>query len=176
MENCPCGSSRPYDECCGPLLSGDQVATTAEALMRSRYTAYVEKNFDYLIETTYPDQRHTLDRDDMKNWMDNCTWKSLQMGRKEKGRESDKEGVVEFVAHYLEGGERKKHHEISLFRKYKGEWYYEGHQHSCSGHHDHGHHHHHREVTAPITSEKTAGPNDPCPCGSGRKHKKCCMT
>ena len=27
----------------------------------------------------------------------------------------------------------------------------------------------------PVRKDKKAGPNDPCPCGSGKKYKKCCM-
>ena len=27
----------------------------------------------------------------------------------------------------------------------------------------------------PVRKEKKVGPNDPCPCGSGKKYKKCCM-
>ena len=29
-------------------------------------------------------------------------------------------------------------------------------------------------VQKPIVKEKKVYPNDPCPCGSGKKYKKCC--
>jgi hypothetical protein len=54
MELCPCGSQKDYVDCCQPLIKGERTADTAEALMRSRYTAHAKKEFDYLFETTHP--------------------------------------------------------------------------------------------------------------------------
>lgn len=34
---------------------------------------------------------------------------------------------------------------------------------------------HRKQQKAPKRSEKRAGRNDPCPCGSGKKYKKCCL-
>ncbi|MCK5230331.1 MAG: SEC-C domain-containing protein, partial [Desulfobulbaceae bacterium] len=54
---CPCNSGEPYSECCAPLLAGDKNAITAEDLMRSRYTAYVERDVKYLLKTWHPSTR-----------------------------------------------------------------------------------------------------------------------
>ena len=61
MSDCPCGSNRSYDECCAPLINGERQADTAEALMRSRYSAYVKQNIPYLGETLHPKHRHVFD-------------------------------------------------------------------------------------------------------------------
>ena len=58
---CHCGSGKPFDACCGPYLAGDALPPTAEALMRSRYSAYVEKDVDYLGSSLHPD--HAADWD-----------------------------------------------------------------------------------------------------------------
>ena len=46
---CPCGSGRAFGACCGPALSGERPAPTAEALMRSRYTAFTLRDTAYLL-------------------------------------------------------------------------------------------------------------------------------
>ncbi len=74
---CPCGSQRPFLSCCGPYLSGQQTAPTAEALMRSRYTAYTRQNIDYLIATHHPSQRVLGDRATLKQSMQKTTWLGL---------------------------------------------------------------------------------------------------
>ena len=62
MELCPCGSEIEYQKCCEPCHTGAAPAKTAEALMRSRYSAYVKGAIDYLIDTVLPEQRFDLDR------------------------------------------------------------------------------------------------------------------
>ncbi|NER81006.1 MAG: zinc chelation protein SecC, partial [Leptolyngbya sp. SIO1D8] len=59
---CPCGSQRPFSACCEPYLLGQAIAPTAEALMRSRYTAYCQSNVDYLVATHHPAKRTFSDR------------------------------------------------------------------------------------------------------------------
>ena len=54
---CPCESGQRFNKCCGPLLDGTAFAPTPEALMRSRCTAYVEENIDYLMQTWHQDFR-----------------------------------------------------------------------------------------------------------------------
>ena len=52
MDNpCPCGSNKPFAQCCEPYLQGKAIAPTPEALMRSRYSAYAMHQFDYIENT-----------------------------------------------------------------------------------------------------------------------------
>ena len=50
MSECPCGSGKSYAVCCGLLHTG-AAAPTAEALMRSRYSAYGLGLEPYLLAT-----------------------------------------------------------------------------------------------------------------------------
>ncbi|MBL4693592.1 MAG: SEC-C domain-containing protein, partial [Magnetovibrio sp.] len=59
MSTCPCNSGLDFDACCGPILDGATKALTAEALMRSRYTAHVKGNFDHVANTHAPEIRST---------------------------------------------------------------------------------------------------------------------
>jgi len=160
MSLCYCGSNREFEECCGPVLSGEQPATTAEALMRARYSAYQAHDIGFLGESLHPDHRHDWDELATRRWADNAQWLGLEIVATEAGGEGDEEGTVEFIASYKENGELKRHHEISLFRKLHGTWYY------VDG-----------RMPKPETVKRQApkvGRNDPCPCGSGKKYKKCC--
>jgi SEC-C motif-containing protein len=158
--NCPCGSTRPFDQCCGPFLSGDATAPTAEALMRSRYTAYTRHDIDYIGRTLAPESSHDFDAAAATTWATQAQWLGLEILATERGREDDVEGVVEFVAAYKQNGATVKHRERSTFRKSdEGVWYFvEGAA---------------QAAREPAHSEKI-GRNDPCPCGSGKKYKKCC--
>ena len=83
MEPCPCGSQKDYTECCQPLITGEQPADTAEALMRSRYTAHAKKAFDYIFETTYPDSRQASDRQGTAAWSRKLDWQRLEIRNRE---------------------------------------------------------------------------------------------
>ncbi|MDY0162696.1 YchJ family protein [Desulfobotulus sp.] len=162
MEQCPCGSGAAYDACCEPHIMGKIPAPTAEALMRSRYTAYVRVAMDYILDTTHPDQREDYDAAGAKQWAESSQWHGLEILAQDKGMESDTEGAVEFAAHFSQDGKRFVHHERAIFRK--GEdtrWYfYDG------------------QPVTPVTIRRESpkvGRNEPCPCGSGKKYKKCCM-
>jgi SEC-C motif-containing protein len=89
---CPCGLGAPYDDCCGPLLRGEQVAPTAERLMRSRYTAYARGDTTYVLETWHPSTRPPDLRIDPA-----VRWQSLEVVRA-RGGLLDVEGEVEFRA------------------------------------------------------------------------------
>lgn len=115
---CPCGSGRAGDACCGPLLAGTATATTAEALMRSRYSAYVRGARDYLLASWHPSTRPpTLELDE------NVRWLGLSVKRHEEG--APDAAVVEFVARYrIGGGSAVRLHEASRFVREDGRWYY----------------------------------------------------
>ncbi|HYD99764.1 MAG TPA: YchJ family protein [Alphaproteobacteria bacterium] len=153
---CPCGSGRAFDACCGPFLAGTAQAPTAEALMRSRYSAFTTADVDYLEQTLLPETRHDFNRADTEAWAKGSEWTGLQIRGTEKGGEGDEEGVVEFVARFRTNGRDIVHHETSRFRKADGRWYYVD---GIMG-------------PRPRTAAKV-GRNDPCPCGSGKKYKKC---
>lgn len=118
---CPCGSGRDFDQCCGPYLDGQASPSTAEALMRSRYTAYVQCQEDYLLQTwhssTRPDSLGLSQQPPVK-------WLGLKVICSEAGREADDNGMVEFVARYKVTGKAERLHETSLFVKEHGSWVY----------------------------------------------------
>ena len=123
-DSCPCCSGKAYDDCCGPLHSGKDVAKTAEQLMRSRFSAYAKKQIDYLYETTHPDKRSASYRDEMAAWANRAEFTKLEILAKRQGRSLDKQGKVEFVAYYRQFGEEKQMHELSRFRRFQGKWHY----------------------------------------------------
>ncbi len=141
---CPCGSGLAFADCCEPALNGVP-APTAERLMRSRYTAFVLSEERYLSESWHPSTRPA--RIDTANAP---RWSGLEIRRTEAGRENDDRGIVEFIAHHHAGAL----HETSRFVREDGRWYYlDGEIH-------------------PKTGQPSR--NGPCPCGSGRKYKRCC--
>lgn len=133
---------------------------TAEALMRSRYAAYVEHAIDYLGDTLHPAHRADWDRDATRRWAESAQWRGLEIVTTEAGGADDTDGIVEFIARFDEDGVAREHRERSRFKRETGRWYY------VDG-----------DTPKPATQRHAApkvGRNDPCPCGSGRKFKKCC--
>ncbi len=162
MEACPCGSERDYGDCCQPLIEGERAAETPETLMRARYSAYVKTAVDFIIASTHASQRSNYTAEGIRKWSRNSEWRGLTVVRTEGGGPADDEGVVEFMARYVAKGRSHTHHEIAQFRRDDGTWYFydgEAPQHQ----------------TVKRESPKV-GRNDPCPCGSGKKFKKCCRS
>ena len=116
-EPCPCGSGRAYVACCGPLHDGEPAAT-AEALMRSRYSAYVLGHTDHVFRSWHPRTRP----DDVSS--DGTTWLGLEIVRTEDGEPDDDTGVVEFVARYQGPRGAQELHEVSRFERRGGRWVY----------------------------------------------------
>ncbi len=148
---CPCGSEKILQECCLPLIEDTIKAETAEQLMRSRYTAFSEKNDKYLLtswaEKTRPAQ---LDTDEAP-----VKWIGLEILSTELGESKDTNGIVEFIASFIVSGHLCRLQEKSRFIKEGGAWFY-------------------LDGTPESTTEKIAR-NSPCPCGSGKKFKRCCL-
>ena len=142
--------------------------------MRSRYTAYTMKNVDYIKKTLAPESQKDFDMKEVKAWAEKANWKGLKILSTQHGQVGDKKGTVEFIATFEQDGEDIDHHEVSKFRKNnQGEWMFvDGDAHTHRAGEDH-HHHHPRQQTI-IREEPKVGRNDPCPCGSGKKYKKCC--
>lgn len=113
---CPCGSALAYSACCGRFHAGE-IAPTAEALMRSRYSAYTRGLTDYLLATWHPDTRpQTLDLSDNPKWL------GLKVLRHEQSDASH--AAVEFVARYKIAGRAFRMQEVSRFERIEGRWYY----------------------------------------------------
>ena len=118
---CPCDSGAPYGECCGPILSGAGKAMTATALMRSRYTAFVERRDEYLLQSWHPRTRpKSVEFNPDQRWL------GLKIKSHHAGGESDEEGTVEFVARYKIQGRGHRLHEVSRFVRVAGSWVYLG--------------------------------------------------
>lgn len=153
MVNCPCGSGLPFAECCQPCHQGVP-AKSAEALMRSRYSAFVVGDIDYIIRTTVPAQAVYLDRQSLQNWADEMTWTSLVV--KSHRKIGKRHAQVHFVASYAkDDGSIGEHDELSAFVLIqdddKAQWYF-------------------LDPTVPVSLTN----KQPCLCGSGEKFKACC--
>lgn len=154
--DCPCGSGRGYDACCGPYHRGAARPATAAALMRSRYAAYAVGAIDYLFATHDPATVQPATRDSAAEWARTAIWRRLDIRAVADGGADDEAGLVEFVAWYESGGRLRAHHERSRFRRLAGGWVYSD-----------------GEVVSADGGLAKLGRNDPCPCGSGRKLKQC---
>ncbi|MBS0353130.1 MAG: hypothetical protein JSR83_04415 [Proteobacteria bacterium] len=119
MSSCPCGSQTPYTACCGPYIDGGVAAPTAEALMRSRYTAFTLGNEAYLRATWHPDflpaDLHLADDPPIK-------WLGLEVKRHQQ--QDVEHAIVEFVARNKIGGRAHRLHETSRFVLIDGRWLY----------------------------------------------------
>ena len=154
-DSCLCGSGLDYVQCCSLLHSGKTLANTAEALMRSRFTAYAMQNGAYLLQTWEPSTRpESIDFS-----KDTGEWKRLEIVQTKKGLAKDKKGMVEFKAFFTQDGVDQVMNEISRFVKVQNRWFYlDGKVKSVA----------HAEMTV------NQGLNAPCSCGSGKKFKRCC--
>nr|WP_067298744.1 YchJ family protein [Marinobacterium profundum] len=122
---CPCQSGRLYRDCCEPAISGKKPASTAEKLMRSRYSAFALGLASYLIDTLAPERRQPGERGLLKRQFRSTRWTGLRIINVQAGGEQDSTGTVEFEALYISAQEPGRLHERSRFRRDgKGRWYY----------------------------------------------------
>ncbi len=160
MSMCPCGLEKKYSECCEPIIKGKKKAETAEQLMRSRYSAYVKVDVDHLYNSIHPDNREDHSEKSTRDWAEKSEWLSLEILNTSGGGPDDDTGHVEFCAYYRQKVERVRHQELASFKKVDDTWYFED--------------------GKPVNQEQfkrnqpKVGRNEPCPCGSGKKFKKCC--
>lgn len=117
---CPCGSALKYIKCCGQYLRQGKHALTAEALMRSRYTAYVLRDEEYLLKSWHQSTRP------LKLELENETteWLKLELLATHQGRQGDTQGTVEFIAYFKAHMQRQQLHEVSHFVREDNQWYY----------------------------------------------------
>ncbi len=158
MTPCPCGTGRHVEDCCAPIIAGTP-APTAEALLRSRYTAFTRGDIDYLADTLGPELLADFDQVEARNTAADADWQGLDIRSIEGGGADDDGGSIEFVARFRLRGQQRVHHELAEFGRIDGRWLCTGGQ---------------TDPKAPPRQVVKVGRNDPCPCGSGRKYKKCC--
>lgn len=159
ITDCPCGTGKQYEECCEPLHDGHAYAQTAEQLMRSRYSAFVAQEIDYIEKTQKLGAEEDFDKEAAESWSEESFWEGLDILHTET--QDGKPHVVEFVAKYTDRtGKFQAHHEIAYFEKENNKWIY---------------------TDGKIIDRESyrrespkVGRNDPCPCNSGKKYKKCC--
>ncbi|MDX8380559.1 MAG: YchJ family protein [Ghiorsea sp.] len=147
--DCPCDSGKTLDHCCKPYHDGTMAAPTAEALMRSRYTAFVLNLPDYIWKTWHESTRPELE---ILGGL-GLKWINLNILSTEAGSATDTQGKVHFIASFVQGKKGKKLDETSDFIKLDDSWVY------IDG----------ESSTSDISR------NEPCPCGSGIKFKRCCL-
>ncbi|WP_043484862.1 YchJ family protein [Geothrix fermentans] len=121
---CPCTSKKPYDRCCGPFHTGTALPETAEALMRSRFSAYALGKVDYLISTRPEAKRAEENRDELRQYCQSVSCVGLKIVSREKGGKDDDTGVVTFHASLQANGRRTLHIETSTFTREDGRWVY----------------------------------------------------
>ncbi|MFV5992180.1 YchJ family protein [Streptomyces sp. NPDC056231] len=116
---CPCGLPATYADCCGRLHAGTAAAPTCEALMRSRYTAFVVQDAAYLLRTWHPDTRPSV-----VDFDPGMRWVRLEILDTTDGSAFHTTGTVTFRAHYTDHGRPDSLHEKSRFVRHEGAWVY----------------------------------------------------
>ncbi|MGO4998285.1 YchJ family protein [Oceanisphaera sp. W20_SRM_FM3] len=156
---CHCQSLQPFAACCAPYLNRElsgQLAPTPLALMRSRYSAFVLGNGDYLLATWHPDTQGSLTSEELTEHGLNCQWLGLNIIFTRIEADGI-HGVVEFKVRYREQGRVVLLHEQSYFERVAGRWLYRD----------------------GLINPPKIGANQPCPCGVTqhhipKKYKHCC--
>ena len=154
---CPCGSGQTFGDCCEPVLAGRHAAADAEKLMRARFTAHVAHDFRFLHETYRPTAGKPFVEEEGEPPV---KWTRLEVRAHETTTDPDK-SFVDFSAYGTEDGVEKVLHEKAEFLRVNGIWFYN------------------REARLGPAPYKATTPkvgrNEPCPCGSGKKYKHCCL-
>ncbi|MEU8586325.1 YchJ family metal-binding protein [Streptomyces sp. NPDC048664] len=113
--SCPCGLPEAYEKCCGRFHTGAAAAPTAEALMRSRYSAFVRQDTGYLLRTWHPRTRPArLELDP------GTRWSGLEVLETSDGSAFHTRGTVTFHASYRGGSLLER----SRFERVDGAWVY----------------------------------------------------
>ncbi len=149
---CPCGSQQPYANCCQPYHQGLTLPDTCEQLMRSRYAAYAMVLGDYLVRTHEASFLGDLTQAQIEQSANDTNWVGLEILGTDQNQDK---GWVEFRAWFQESDDSPALaclHEVSDFVRKDGAWLY---------------------TTGQMKPSRAPGRNDPCPCGSGKKYKKC---
>lgn len=123
---CLCNSGKTYNNCCGIAHKNIKDVKTAEQLMRSRYVAFALADGDYLYKS-----HHSLTRpnslseiNETIKWAKSVMWIKLEVLNIIDGNKTDKKGIVEFKAYFIENGKADVIHEKSTFEKEYEHWVY----------------------------------------------------
>ena len=155
---CPCGSGARLADCCEQVINGERESQTAEELMRARYTSFVTGAIDFIVASNHSRTRPEIDVQYIREWSQTSTWHGLKII---DTRLVDNDTAhVSFEAQFTQDGKDRSHREKSLFEREDGQWRF------VTG----------DELKTPTIRYETprTGRNEPCPCGSGKKYKKCC--
>jgi len=142
---CICGNEKPFSECCGAIIEGKRRAEIPEELMRSRYSAYVKADGRYLVLSAIKENQYHDDAKLIEEFSLSVEWLKLEIL-------NAVDDTVEFKAYYKDQNSIKVLHEKSNFVLENGLWKYND---------------------GELYNSKVER-NEPCPCGSGKKYKKCC--
>ena len=122
---CPCNPTQLYKSCCHIAHHNINDVRTAEQLMRSRYSAFVLGNVDYLQRSHHSSQRlNAKETREIEQWTQSVNWIKLEVIQTNAGLENDTTGTVEFKAFYMENSRVEVIHEHSRFCKENGHWVY----------------------------------------------------
>ncbi len=146
---CPCGSKKNYEGCCQPYHNGSSAAPSAEALMRSRYSAYAMNVLDYIASTMMGKVAKGFDREHSELNQNHTKWLALDVVQSSVDNNNPNHAYVEFRALFSFDEKNSVMHELSEFKRVDGRWFY------IDG------------------KTKKGSRNDLCPCGSGKKLKRC---
>jgi len=142
---CICGNNKDYDECCGAIIEGKEKAKTPKELMRSRYSAYVKADGRYLVISAVKENRYEDDAQLIEEFSNSVKWLKLDVLKAQ-------DNIVEFKAYYKDQESIKVLHEKSNFVLENDIWKYKD---------------------GELYNSKIER-NESCPCGSGKKYKRCC--
>ncbi len=151
---CHCQSKLTFEECCKPIHDNHALATTAEMLMRSRYSAFVLANVDYIVQTTVPSQQPLLDTKAIEDWAKSTNWSGLEVIH-HTAKLGKRHAQVEFKAFFMNklSNEQEYHHELSTFVSINNRWYF---------------------IDPNALAKMSMSQKQPCLCGSNDKFKHCC--
>jgi SEC-C motif domain protein len=156
--SCPCGSGASFADCCEQFINGERESKTAEELMRARYAAFATGAIDFIVASTQSRTRREIDIPYIRKWSETSTWRGLQII--DTKLVDDNKAYVSFEAQFTQAGKDQSHKEKGLFEREYGQWRF------VTG----------QDLKNPTVRYETprTGRNEPCPCGSGKKYKKCC--
>ncbi|HIP20128.1 MAG TPA: zinc chelation protein SecC [Sulfurimonas sp.] len=144
---CICGLDKEYEKCCGEIISAVRVISSPEELMRSRYSAYVNADARYLLLSSVKENQYEADIELIEDFSSHVDWLKLDVLKVD-----DEKNTVEFKAYYRDKKQIQVLHEKSNFVLENGVWKYKD---------------------GELYNSKVER-NESCPCGSGKKYKKCC--
>lgn len=131
--------------------------------MRSRYSAFALGEVGWIMASHHSETVGEIDRDEVEQWSGSSEWLGLKIRGTTGGEPDDETGTVTFRARYKVQGRQVDHVERAHFERDGGSWRF----HSVLDEEDSG------PELVPVGQRSTVGRNDPCPCGSGKKYKRC---